>query len=236
MSSIDSSASNDSLTMDVPASYVPMHVGEVIYRCTVGVLAVLINVTVIAIVSSCRQLYYPRHIYWAGVSIVYLFCIVQAFTEIGAVYWHNRFACQLYVLHASVPHTVISIYLLLAAVDRYVAVNYYECYKKRMTNRIVISLLIGAYVVTFTTITAPFWTGYRRLRDCTVNLAQVHRVMLANVTLAIVCIWLHVKIFTSSRAILRRYRTDVQNTVVRFNNFSSSRKVSSNLQESELFN
>lgn len=211
--------------------YIPFE--EVVYRCVVGVLSVLINATIVATVSSSRQLYYPRHLYWAGTSTVYLIYVSQPFMEVVAIYGGNRVACQLYVLNASVPHTVISIYLLLAACDRLLAIHCNEWYKKKMTNRRVISLLIGVYVSTFAATTAPFWLGYHRLSACTVNLTHMYRVMLVNLALAVVCIGLHVSIFSVSRAMLRRYCHGSHSTVVKFSNFSKQRTVSLNQQESE---
>ena len=220
---------------NIPIDVRSIPIGEVIYRSILGVLSVLVNATIIATVSSSRQLYYPRHLYWAGISTVYLMYVCQPFLEVVAIYWGNRVACQIYVLNATVPHTVISIYLLLAACDRLLAISCSEWYKKKMTNRRVIALLIVAYASTFSAKTAPFWMGHQRLGACTVNLTHTYRVMLVNLALAVICIGLHVRIFVVSRAMLRRYCANSHNTVVKFNSVSKNRTLSLNPHESESF-
>lgn len=221
---------------NVPINVLSIQLEVVIYRCVIGVLAVAINTAIISTVSSCRQLYYPRHVYWVGISTVYLIYVIQPFMEVAAIYGNSQLACQVYVLLASVAHTVISIYLLLAACDRLIAIKYHEWYKKRMTNLKVIAILMAVYAATFITITSPFWLGYQHLSACTVNLTHMYRIMLVNLTLAIISICLHVRIFVSSRALLRQYcKNTLMNKSIKFKNIvpGAVRKTSEETRDSK---
>lgn len=202
--------------LDVPMNVIPLTTLEILYRLVVGSVGVLINSAIITIVSVSRQLHYPRHIYWAGISIAYFTYIIQLFNDVLGNYYKSKIACQLYVLHATVPYTVISLYLMITALDRLLAITRYEWYKRRVTNKRVILLLINVYLITLAGITSPFWTGFQQVVKCTVNMTHMHYVMTVNVTTAIVCICLHVKIFLLSRAVIQKYPR--QPTIVKFTN------------------
>lgn len=202
--------------LDVPINVLPFSTLEIVYRLVAGTVGAFINLVIITTVSVSRQLHFPRHIYWAGISVAYLTYIIQLFNDVLGNYFKSQTACQLYVLHASVPYTVLSFYLMIAAWDRLLAITCYDWYERRVTNRRVITLLIAVYLVTLAGITSPFWTGYKQLAKCTVNMTHMHYVMAVNVTIAALCVCLHVKIFLVSRAVVRRYPRQAQPTIVKF--------------------
>lgn len=191
--------------LNVPMNIVPISTREMAYRILGCILGIIINATIIATVIASRQLHYPRHIYWAGISTAYFTSIAQQFNDTIGNYYGARIACQLYVLYASVPYTVVSLFLMSAAFDRLFALTRYEWYKRRVTNRRVITLLISVYLITVAGTTSPFWTGYQQIEKCTVNMTHMYYVMTVNITTAIVCVYLHVKIFVVSRAVIRKY-------------------------------
>jgi hypothetical protein len=75
-----------------------------------------------------------------------------------------------------------------SAFDRYLAVARYEKYKKSVSNRGVVLVLLVAFTLTFAVVTSPFWTGFRSLNTCTINLTQMHWVFVLNFFLGIVCV------------------------------------------------
>jgi 5-hydroxytryptamine receptor 1 len=75
----------------------------------------------------------------------------------------------------------------MAALDRYLAIACYECYKKKVTNRDVIVLISVTSALTFVIITSPFWTGYLSVYTCSINLARMHWVLAWNLLLGLVC-------------------------------------------------
>jgi hypothetical protein len=68
---------------------------------------------------------------------------------------HDRLACRFNVLLAFTDYSVLLLFLSLAAFDRYLAVARYEKYKKSVTNRGVVLLLV-AFTLTFAVVTSPF--------------------------------------------------------------------------------
>lgn len=203
--------------MNVPMNIIPLSTREMVYRLIACIVGLLINTGIIVTVSVSRQLHYPRHIYWAGISGAYLTFVAQQFNDVIGNYYNAKTACQLFVLHATVPYTVISFYLMIAALDRLLALTRYEWYKRRLTNKKVIALLIAVYFITLAGITSPFWMGYQQAAKCTVNMTHMNYVMTVNIFTALICVCLHVKIFLESRKAIRGCPRPAQPPVIKFN-------------------
>jgi len=62
---------------DVPVNILPITEGQKIFRLTTVGVGLTFNVFVLVIVSFSRQLRYPRHIFWAAVSLVDCFFLVN---------------------------------------------------------------------------------------------------------------------------------------------------------------
>ena len=87
------------------------------------------------------------------------------------------------------------------AFDRYAAIAHYDWYTKKATNRAVVLVLFGSFALTFIITASPFWTGFQSVAHCTVNLTHMHWVLVWNLLLGIA---LHIRIFFSSRAAIRK--------------------------------
>lgn len=189
--------------LDVPWTLRSFSPIQLSYRCIIIIFGTLLNFLVIAVVRCSRQLHYPRHVFWVGISIINQCSVIQSLIELVAFVDRSRVACQLYVLNAGVYYTIFLTFLALAALDRYLAITRYEWYKNKVTNRSVIYLLSAGCFVTYTTITSPFWTGSKSIKNCTVNLTHVHSVMIYDLLLGFLCVILHIKIFLRSRKAAR---------------------------------
>lgn len=176
-----------------------------VFRLTVVTVGVLLNCFVLLIVSCCRQLRFPRHIFWAAVSLVDCIFLAEIVLELAVKVNHDRLACRFFVLLASADYSILLICLSLAAFDRYLAIARYEWYKRKVTVKSVILLLAGLISLTLIIITCPFWTGYKSIDSCTVNMTLVHWVFAWDLLLGFVCVILHVKIFIKSRNVIRQY-------------------------------
>jgi hypothetical protein len=187
------------INLDVPMNIRSLSLMQLSYRCIIIVVGTLINFLVIFVIGYSRQLHYPRHLFWAAISMVNQCSIIQSLLEIVAFVDHNRVACQLYVLHAGVYYSMFLTFLALAALDRYLAITRHEWYKNKVTNRSVIYLLSFGGFLTYVTITSPFWTGFKNIKNCTVNITHVHCVMIYDLLLGFLCVILHVMIFIRSR-------------------------------------
>jgi hypothetical protein len=191
------------ISLDVPWTLRSFSPIQLSYRCIIIIFGTLLNFLVIAVVRCSRQLHYPRHVFWVCISIVNQCTVIQSLVELVALVDRSRVACQIYVLNAGVCYTIFLTFLALAALDRYLAITRYEWYKNKVTNRSVIYLLSAGCFVTYTTITSPFWTGFKSIKNCTVNLTHVHSVMIYDLLLGFLCVILHIKIFLRSRKAAR---------------------------------
>jgi hypothetical protein len=126
-----------------------MTLGQQSYRYGIVVLGSLINFVVVFVVYYSRQLHYPRHLFWAAISLINEFSIIQTLLEIVAILHGNRVACQIFVFNAGVSYTISLTFLALAALDRYLAIGRYEWYKNKVTNRGAIYLLSFGFIVTY---------------------------------------------------------------------------------------
>lgn len=181
-----------------------------VFRLSVVTLGLLLNGLVLFVVSFSKQLRYPRHVFWAAVSLVDCLFLVESVLELVSVIYHDRLACRIFVLLAGAVYSTLLIILLLAALDRYLALVRYEWYKRKVNVRCVCLLLLGVSALTFVVVTGPFWTGYKSVDACTLNLTHLHIVMVWDFVLGVVCVILHLKIFVKSRKVIRQYSSDRQ--------------------------
>lgn len=189
----------------VPLKKLPVTHLQIVVRFVLGGVSVLLNMTVITVVVCSRQLHLPRHIYWAGASIVILFLTAQWVDEVLIAPSGNHVACLFYELSSGVWYPTLLLFLSLAGLDRYAAIKHYEWYKKRVTNRKAIVAMLVSFTLTGLIGDAPFWLGYDSPHDCNVNLTHVFWIVTCNVALGAVNIVLQVKLFLVSRKIIREY-------------------------------
>lgn len=193
-----------------------------VFRLTVVAVGMLLNWFVLLIVSCSRQLRFPRHIFWAVVSLVDCIFLAEIVLELAVIVNHDRLACRFFVLLASADYSVLLLCLSLAAFDRYLAIAHYEWYKRKVTTKNVILLLAGSIFLTFIIITSPFWTGYKSINNCTVNMTLVFWVFTWDLLLGIVCVILQVKIFIESRNVIRQYLPSFHQPPIRLRFINSS--------------
>lgn len=214
--SIESPGSNFPLlvSLDLPMNYRSMSPVQQMYRCVINVAGILANFIVTMVICHSRQLHYPRHVFWAAISVINQFAVIQSTLEIVSLVGGNKVTCQLFVLNAGVPYSITLSLLALAALDRYLAIARYEWYKNNVTARGTVYLLIVVCVVTYATMTSPFWTGSKNMKNCTVNLNHMHCVMIYSLLLGILCVTLHTMIFLRSRAAINEQPVHFQQSCI----------------------
>ena len=190
-------------SFDVPINLQPIPLATQIFRLSTTVVGLLLNGFLLMIFSCSRQLHSPRHLFWPALALIDFFCLLQPLVEIVAIVHKNQIACQMYVLNAGVGYSLLLLCLAFTALDRYLSIVKHEWYKRRITNRVVLTALCGSSAVTYILITSPFWTGYKKISACTVNLTHMNIVLSWNLLLGIVCFVLHINIYIRSRALIR---------------------------------
>jgi hypothetical protein len=218
---------NDTLwkTFDVPIMRQNVSVAQERFRMLVVVVGLFLNTLVVLVVSGSRQLRYPRHVFWAAISLFECLFLAECVLELAVIVYKNHSACRVFVLLASVDYSILLVCLSLAAFDRYLSIVRYEWYKKSVTVGGVVWLLSLASLLTFVIVTGPFWTGYLSIHTCTVNLAHVYYVFAWDLCLGILCVILHFKIFVESKDLIRQYKSSYRREpmTVRFINHSTIR-------------
>ncbi|KAK4010967.1 adenosine receptor A2b-like [Daphnia magna] len=192
------------------------------YRTLIIAVGILLNCTVVLVVSSSRQLRYPRHIFWVAISFFECLFLLEYALELTVVLYRDQQLCQILVLLYPMDYSILLQCLLLAAIDRYVSIIRYEWYKKTVTIQMVMTIISVMAILTFGIFTSPFWMGYRSIYACTLNLSNLNLVLSWDVVLGLICVILHVLIFVESRAVIRQYLPSYRkpSVTVRFINSS----------------
>ena len=193
------------ISLDVPINMYNISLHQQVWKYSMVTIGILANIFVLVVICCSRQLHYPRHVFWAAISLFNTISMIPQLAEIAAIVDRDQIACQLYVLGAGVNYSIFLLFLVLAALDRYLAISHYKWYKKRATNRGVVCLLFASFILTCFVITSPFWTGYKSLKNCTVNLTHMQCVLTYDLLLGIICVILHAMILIKSREILRQF-------------------------------
>ena len=193
-------------SFDIPMNLQPISlVTQILRLSTVGV-GFFLNGILLLVFGCSRQLRSPRHLFWPAVALINFFYLTQNIIEIVAIVHKDQIACQMYVLNAGVGYSLLLLCLCLTALDRYLFIANHEWYKRRITNRVVLTALCGSSAVTYIAITSPFWaTGYKKISACTVNLTYMNCVLSWDLLLEIACLVLHINVYIRSRALIRNY-------------------------------
>jgi 5-hydroxytryptamine receptor 1 len=206
------------------------------FRTSVIGVGILLNCVVIFVVTFSRQLYYPRHIFWAAISIFECLFLVDNAFELVTVHKHDYLACRFVVLFYPVDYSILLICMSLAALDRYLSIVRFEWYQANVTNRGAIVSITIAVGITFVVFTSPFWTGFKSLNTCTTSMIHSLWVYSWNLFLGIVCLVLHLKIFIETKTLIRHYVPKYRRkpVTVKFENKSFIRQ-SSNISSGNFF-
>lgn len=200
--------------MDIPANSYDITFGRSAFRWTIFAAGLCLNSLVLIVVSCSRQMRYPRHLCWAAVSLVDCLFLVECVLEMAAR--TDPMACRFFVLIAGIDYSVLLVCLSTTAFDRYLAIAHHQWYKKRVSNRLVISTLFAACGSTFGVMTSPFWTGHLSIDTCTVNMTLIYCFFTWDLAVGVVCVLLHVRIFIKSRRTIRKYASNNANAAGTF--------------------
>jgi dopamine receptor D1 len=109
--------------------------------CLVGIP---LNVSVALTIIHHRRLHRkPRNIFLLGIIFSNLSFFVPAVIKL--IYWafySSEFLCQSYVAIVGVPQVLLSLNMLLALIDRYVAINHPLLHRKKMTVRLASAIVL----------------------------------------------------------------------------------------------
>ena len=175
-----------------------------VLSCFIGIP---LNVFVAIIIIRLRRLHSkPRNIFLLGIIFSNLLTFVPALIEV--IYWilPLDIVCQSYVAVGGLPNTLLLWNMLLALIDRYVAIKYPIWHREKVTVRRVIYFLLFSSVFLGFLIKFVFIFGLIQLR-CTVWTVHSKVVGLTMAILFVLCVIAHFIVFQQTKTLLQKNRT-----------------------------
>ena len=175
-----------------------------VLSCFIGIP---LNVFVAIIIIRLRRLHSkPRNIFLLGIIFSNLLTFVPALIEV--IYWvlPLDIVCQSYVAVSALPNTLLLWNMLLALIDRYVAIKYPIWHREKVTVRRVIYFLLFSSVFLGFLIKFVFIFGLIQLR-CTVWTVHSKVVGLTMAILFVLCVIAHFIVFQQTKTLLQKNRT-----------------------------
>ena len=154
---------NNTNTNTSSSSLFPIELGPVRSVCHVLLAAsgLPLNILIALVIVTFRRLRRkPRNILWLGVTMASIVTLLTILLEFVASQWHNRGACRAFLALTGLGYSWLLYNLLLALIDRYVAIVHPIWYRKNKITvlRVVIAQLTGLVSIVLA-IKFPFITG-----------------------------------------------------------------------------
>lgn len=164
-----------------------------------------INVLIGVVIARNRRLHNPRNTFWLGIIALNLMTMFMAVLKLLVVHvaQPGDFTCLFFSSTTGKPYTILLFVMLLATLDRYVAITHPLYHRKHVTVRLVIIVQLGISVAVFFLLSMPFIFGWIPLR-CGFNLTLSKWTMLLRSILVSLCITAQVKVYLVTRQYLRQ--------------------------------
>ena len=183
-------------------------------KCISSVIGIPLNLLVAIIIIRLRRLYSkPRHIFLLGIILSDLFIYVPVIIEF--IYWivPSNYICEAYVAVVDLPYAALLLNMLLALVDRYVAIKIPLWHRKRITVRfaLVCFLLSSASIICITKFVYIF--NFASIR-CEISFDHSRVVGLTMAVLFVLCVIANSIVYRQTRTLLQKRHIDVENNVM----------------------
>ncbi|XP_046447839.1 rhodopsin-like [Daphnia pulex] len=163
-----------------------------------------LNVMVASVIIRQRRLRNPRNTFWLGVIFCNLLAFANAVIEYIAFEQLNVTACLIFRVTAGIPYTLLLVNLLLATLDRWVALTYPLFHRETITVKLVIVVQICFCTVVILLSTLPYWTKMIPLMGCGVDPRVLEWTTIVFLSLTLLSIMAQVQIYCRARTCLRR--------------------------------
>lgn len=177
-----------------------------ISHCILIIFGTPLNLTVaLVILSSQRLRDKPRNILFLGILISSLFTLVTIILEIIAHHFESPLFCKITGLILGVPYTCILKNLLLALLDRYLAITRPLLHLNIVTVRNVRLIQIIGVIVIFFFIKWPFIFGGVPFQ-CNFLLIEAKTIAMHQAILIILCVVFYVLVYFKTKQFARPNR------------------------------
>ena len=173
--------------------------------CSIGIP---LNISIAVTITCLRRLHRKsRNFFLLGIILSYLsFYIVPI---IQLLYWElqtDESLCHAYVATIFVPQGLLLINMLLALIDRYLAINYPLLHREKMTNRLACCLVVTCWILTVFLLKFVYIVGLGTLR-CELLLLHVRITLILFMILFVSCTAMNIVIYRQTKILLRESRT-----------------------------
>ena len=165
------------------------------------------NMFIAIVVIRLRRLHSkPRNIFLLGIIFSNLFTFVPAFMEM--IYWvlPLEIVCQAYVAVVGLPNMILLWNMLLALVDRYVAIQYPIWHREKVTVRRVIYFLLFSSAFLIFLLKFVYIFGFAPLR-CEIWFVHATIAGWTLIILFISCVIINFIVYRQTKTLLQKTRT-----------------------------
>ena len=165
-----------------------------------------LNILVAWVILQNRRLHNPRNAFWLGSIVCHLATLLMGAFEAILVMnptQHPNVFCKMYVLLAGSPYTNLLVSLMLATVDRWIALSYPLRHRKHVTVFRVAVFLVSSWILVLVAMTSPYWSGKIQLPSCSVQPEVMKWVTFSYFVLVVIIIIAQVKVYTKAREYFR---------------------------------
>ena len=190
--------------------YNPINVNtvSVIIKCLFCSIGIPLNVSIAATIIRLRRLRCsPRNVFLLGITLSYLSFSIPPAIEL--IYWGMypiESVCHAYVAVAAVPQGLLVVNMLLALIDRYLAINHPMFHRRKMTTRFAGCLIITSSATIVFLMKFVYIAQLDTIR-CEILLVQVNINFVTITALFASCIVLNIIIHRKTKTLLRESRT-----------------------------
>nr|CAH0103948.1 unnamed protein product [Daphnia galeata] len=207
--------------------YNPIEIGIVslitkILCCAIGIP---LNVSIAVAITRLRRMHRKsRNFFLLAIVLSYLSFFIVPVMEL--IYWGiypDESLCRAYVAVIFVPQGLLLINMLLALIDRYLAINYPLQHREKMTNRLACCLIVTCWILTIFLLKFVYIVGLGILR-CELLLLHVKMTSVIFIILFASCTAMNIVIHRQTKILLRESRTveaTPDNSVVTNNQIST---------------
>jgi dopamine receptor D1 len=172
--------------------------------CSIGIP---LNISIAVTITRLRRLHRkPRNFFLLGIILSYLSFFIVPIIEL--IYWRiypDESLCRAYVAVIFVPQGLLLVNMLLALIDRYLAINHPLLHREKMTNRLACCLVVTCSILMVFLFKFIYIVGLGILR-CEILLLQVKTATILFIILFGSCTAMNIIIHRLTKILLRESR------------------------------
>ena len=185
-----------------------MGIGSVIEKIVCCSIGIPLNISVAVAITRLRRLNKkPRNFFLLAIILSYLSFFIVPIIEL--IYWRiypDESLCHAYVAVIVVPQGLLLVNMLLALIDRYLAINHPLLHREKMTKRLAFCLIVTCSILTTFLFKFIYIVGLDILR-CEILILHVQMTSVIFTILFVSCTAMNIVVYRQTKILLRESRT-----------------------------